>query len=35
MRLALMRQGVWFWGETYTHDPVSPGNFVGVTDGKE
>lgn len=34
-RLALMRQGVRFWREASTQDPVPPGNFTGVMDGKE
>ena len=27
-------QGVWFQREASTHEPVSPGNFTGVMDGK-
>lgn len=27
-------QGVWFQREASTHDPVSPGKFTGIMDGK-
>lgn len=30
MRLALWRQGVWFWKEASSHDPGPPANCLGV-----